>query len=481
MLAAVHNLAIALAVLAASMMVTALTGYGFGETEVAQSFVAMAVFTGFVAGGAFFASRRPATVPGRSTRFLFIVLIWLVPPFFAAVPMAPSAGGFLPALFEAISGLTTTGASVFESMDALSRTIILWRAQLHWLGGFLTLAMIVVVLAPGGIGGIPSRQSIFTRRPISGQGGRQWVLIRDVLIGYVGVTLIAVASLMVANVDAFDAISLAMSAISTGGFMPIEGGLAIYDSGVVETIMIITMLMGATSILWHRMIAGGRWAALSEHRESYWLIGLFFVIGLAFAFAMMDEFGYGFARALHRGLATGASLVSTSGIDVEAGGFYLLPLPVVLLIALAGGGAFSTAGGLRLFRVGGMLVESIKETRRLIYPHGISPRPFGAQEFDVDTMKAVWSLFSATLALLAVSVVAIALAGVDFGGAMAATISAFSNIGGIYSSDWAEAVSWPGFAELPVGAQLLLGFVMIVGRIEIIGIIVAISLMVWRS
>ncbi|MHA1559900.1 MAG: potassium transporter TrkG [Alphaproteobacteria bacterium] len=481
MLAAVHNLAIALAVLAAAMMANAVTGFGFGETEVARSFVAMAVFTGFVAGGAFFATRRPTAVAGRSAKFLFVVLIWIVLPVFAAVPMATSADGFMPALFEAISGLTTTGASVFEGVGALSRTIVLWRAQLHWLGGFLTLSLIVVVLAPGGIGGIPSRQSIFRRLPISGQGGRQWVLIRDVLIGYVGLTFIAATSLSIADVGAFDAICLAMSAISTGGFMPIDGGLAAYDSGLVETIMMVTMLIGATSILWHRMILRGRWAALSEHRESYWLIGLFLVVGLAFAFSMMDEFGYGFGRALHRGLTTGASLVSTSGIDVEAGGFQMLPLPVVLLVALVGGGAFSTAGGLRLFRVGGMLVESIKETRRLIYPHGISPRPFGAQEFDIGTMKAVWSLFSATLALLAVAVAAIALTGVDFGGAMAATVSAFSNIGGIYSSDWAEAVNWPGFVDLPIGAQLLLGFVMIVGRIEIIGIIIAISMMVWRS
>lgn len=481
MLGAIHNLAIALAVIAAAMTTTALVGFGLGEDRVAQSFLAAALFTGFIAGGAFFASRRPIEKGGRLGKFAFVAFAWLVPPLFASLPLIDVAGGFIPAVFEAVSGLTTTGATVFDRVEPLSRSIVLWRAELHWLGGFLTLALIVAVLAPDGIGGIPTRESVFTRRAISGEGGRRWVLIRDVLVGYVGATALVAIALTFADVEAFEAICIAMSALSTGGFMPIDGGLVTYGSPTVEIIVTIAMLIGATSILWHRMIAGLRWEALRDHRESYWLMGLFLLVGAAFVISMMSNLGHSFGFALHRGLATGASLVSTTGMEIEAGGFRMLPIPVVLLVALVGGGAFSTAGGLRFFRVGGMLVESIKETRRLIYPHGVSLRPFGTQEFDVDTMKAIWSLFSATLALLAATAVAMTLAGVDFGGALAATVSAFSNIGGVYSSNWAEASGWPGYAELPAGAQILLACVMIVGRIEIIAIIIAVSLFVWRS
>lgn len=481
MLLAVHNLAITLAVVAVSMLLTALAGFGFGEASAAQQFAAIAVLTGFVAGGLFFATRVQFEKGLRPGKFLFVVLAWIVPPLFAAIPLIDASGGYLPALFEAISGLTTTGATIFERVAPLDRTLILWRAELHWLGGFLTLALIVTVLAPGGIGGIPSRQSVFTRRPVSGEGGRPWHLLRDALVGYLLVTFVIAVSLVFAGLPGFDAICLAMSAIATGAFMPIDGGVVTYASPSAEIILALAMLVGATSILWHRMIAGLRWEALRDHRESYWLVATALVVGLAYAVSMMTNLGHSFGLALHRGLATGASLVSTSGIEIEAGGFRMLPVPIVLLVALVGGGSFSTAGGLRLFRVGGMLVESLKETRRLIYPHGMTPRPFGAREFDIGTMKAIWSLFSATLALLAAVAVAISLIGIDFGGALAATVSAFSNIGPVFSSSWAEASAWPSYAEMPAGAQMLLAAVMIVGRVEIIALVVAISLFVWRS
>jgi trk system potassium uptake protein TrkH len=481
MLAAIHNLAIVLAVVAVGMLSTALVGYGHGEVASAQTFLAIAALTGFVAGGVFFASRIGAGKGGRASRYLFVILAWTVPPLFAAIPLMNQVdGSFISAMFEAVSGATTTGASVFDRVGDLPRTVLLWRAELHWLGGFLTLVLIVTVLAPSGVGGVPGRDSAIARRVLAGEGARQWLLIRDLLIGYGTITVVTVAMLLAARIPSFDAFCLAMSAVSTGGFLPVDGGVASYANPLAEIILAVAMLAGATSIISHRMIVGGRWQALRDHRESYWLILVAIVIGLIFAEAFMDRGAESFGLALHRGLATGASLVSTTGMEIESGGFSALPLPLVLLVALVGGGAFSTAGGLRFFRIGGMLVESIKETRRLIYPHGIRPKLFGAREFDVGAMKAIWSLFTATLALLALVLAGMALAGIDFGGALAATVSAFSNDGGVYNSGWAEAANWPTFAEMPVAIKLLMAGVMIVGRLEIIAIVVAVSLLVWR-
>ncbi len=482
MLAAIHSLAIVLAAVAAAMATTALAGFGYGEDATAQTFLAIAVLTGFVAGGVFFASRIGAGRGKRASRYLFVILAWTVPPFFAAIPlMAQLDGSFSAALFEAVSGVTTTGASVFTSVAALPKTVLLWRAELHWLGGFLTLVLIVSVLAPTGMGDMRTRDAAIARRAVSGEGTRRWLLIRDLLVGYTTITLVTVAALIAARVPGFDAFCLAMSAVSTGGFLPVDGGLAAYGNPLAEIILAIAMLIGATSVLWHRMLVTGRWQALRDHRESYWLIAAAVTVGLAYTGAFMNGESEGLWTALHRGLTTGASLVSTTGMQVESGGFSALPIPLVLVVALVGGGAFSTAGGLRFFRVGGMLVESIKETRRLIYPHGIRPKIFGAREFDVVAMKAIWSLFTATLALLALAAAGVALSGIDFSGALAATVSAFSNNGAVYHSGWAEAANWPTFAAMPVPVQLLLAGVMIVGRLEIIAIVVAVSLVVWKT
>jgi trk system potassium uptake protein TrkH len=278
-----------------------------------------------------------------------------------------------------------------------------------------------------------------------------------------------------------DAFCLAMSAVSTGGFLPVDGGLASYQNATAEIMLGVAMLIGATSVLWHRMVIAARWQALADHRESYWLIAAALVLGLSFTVALAEGGGLAWGTAFHRGFASGASLVSTTGMEIEPGGFAALPIPLVLLVALVGGGSFSTAGGLRFFRIGGMLSESIKETRHLIYPHGVPAKLFGAPEFDVGITKAIWSLFSATLAFLAAVALLVTLAGVDFSGALAATVSAFANVGGVFSSDWAEAAAWPSFAEMPAAIQLLMAGVMIVGRLEIIAIIVVVSLIVWRS
>jgi trk/ktr system potassium uptake protein len=483
MIAAIHSLAIVLAVCAAAMLTTGLAGLGLDEHGAASDFIVMAMITGFIAGGIFFASRRPEAVGRRTGKYAFVVLAWLVPPLFMAFPMMDATNGhFFSSWLETVSGLTTTGASVFfGNVDSLARTVVLWRAELNWLGGFLTLVLIITVLAPSGVGGVPSRHVAIARRAVSGEGGRQWVLIRDLIIGYVGVTIAVVFALAATGLPGFDAFCLGMSAVSTGGFLPIDGGVAAYANPAAEIVLAIAMLIGATSVLWHRMVISGRWQALADHRESYWLIGVAVMLGIAFAVTFTNMNGLPWATALHRGLATGASLVSTTGMEIEPNGFADIPLPLVLIVALVGGGAFSTAGGLRFFRVGAMLAESIKETRHLIYPHGVRPRLFGAPEFDVGIMKSILSLFAATLALLAAVALAITLAGVDFGGALAATVAAFSNTGGVFSSGWAEAASWPGFGDMPAAIQLLMAGVMIVGRLEIIAIIVAVSLVVWRT
>ncbi len=482
MLAAIHNLAIVLAAVAIALLTTALAGFGYGEDTSAKSFLTIAVLTGFIAGGVFFASRIGGGKGSRAGRYLFIILAWAVPPFFAAIPMMRYLeGNFGSALFEAVSGLTTTGASAFDRVGYLPHTILLWRAELHWLGGFLTLLLLVTVLAPAGVGGVPAREAAIARRAIAGEGARQWLLIRNILFGYSAITVIAVAALIAARIPAFDAFCLAMSAVSTGGFLPVDGGVASFGNPTAEVILGVAMLLGATSILWHRMVFAGRWHALREHRESYWLIGTALVLGLVFAIIFMDGQKEAIGLALHRGFATGASLISTTGMNIEPSGFSSLPIPLVLVIALVGGGAFSTAGGLRFFRVGGMLVESLKETQRLIYPHGIRPKILGAREFDVGAMKAIWSLVTATLALLALVAVAVSLSGMDFGSSLAATVAAFSNDGGVYSSAWPEAANWPAFSNMPLPIQLLLAGVMIVGRLEIIAIVVAVTLLTWRS
>ena len=479
MIGAVHILSQVLGGLAFALLLPAAVGLATGETAAAEAYLAVGGLVGFVAGAMFFALQGRRRRLDRVAGFLLVVLVWVVPPLIAAVPIARAAGvDYVTALFEAVSGYTTTGATAFETLRPLGFSGTFFRAELQWLGGLMTPITLATVLAPSGIGGMVSSNLALIASP-DDPFGRLLGGVRRVLAAYGATTILCGLLLLASGIRPFDAVCLALATVSTGGFVPIDGSLADYDNPFAEVVIAVFMLVGATSILWHRMIVEGRWQLVRLHRESYFVIGVAVLAGLAYAAAFLRTGEGGAGTAILDGLFAGASLVSTTGFEPRPGGLGALPVTLVLLLALIGGGTISTAGGIKYYRVGGTLVQSLDEMRRLVYPHAVRRHRFGTVTYDLDLMKGLWSHLAAAFAVIAIAALLLALSLPDFEASLVAAVSAFSNIGPLYAAGWQP--HWPAYPDFDALSKLVMAATMILGRIEVLALFAAFNLAYWRS
>lgn len=476
-------------------------GLGLSVSLLAPVFVALLGGEGDVAGrlglycvlGTFVFATPVLAIMGRIRRMpqigslVLVLLVWITLPVIAAVPIIDITEiGYVNGLFEAVSGLTTTGATTLTTVETWPQALLFWRVQLQWMGGFLALMTVLAILAPIGIGGLSI--SVLDSKT-AGHRMAGWSRILALLsnfgLYYVALTIVGFLALLFTGLRSFHAATLAMGGVSTGGFLPFDETLDSVLSPVGMLVLSVLLLVGATSIFWHHMVLTGQKAKLARHRESYFVIALAVLIGFVLAITLIRVTGDSShnATSLAEGMLAGASLVATSGVESRPGVMSLMPLSMVLFIVLVGGSAFSTSGGLKFYRIGGMAVQSWSELDRLIYPHAVRPSRFGTQRYDLQLMKAIWSFFIAAIFTIGIGTIVVATADIPFEAALTATVSAFATAGPVYNSGWTPpgVESWPTFGEFTTSGKLALMGVMILGRLEVLALLGLFSFHYWRS
>lgn len=464
-----------LGVLAAALLLPAAAAVLTGAHEDATVFLATAGFVAFLAGGLVLSVRGRVQRISRLTLFGFVLFAWMAPALIGALPIANLGGiSFFEASFEAISGLTTTGATVFRSIDALSPALIFWRAELNWLGGLLTLLLIFTLLGPAGItSATPPVASLGDLRRSAGTA-------LGLVAIYATATLAVVLLLLLAGLPALDAVCLAFSSISTGGFMPRDGTLAAYGNALAELVLIAAMLAGATSFLW-RVPLGRRGELVRDYRESRAVVFMAALFGLVYAVILIraqpfDNAGQNFRE----GLLAGASLVSTTGLQPGPSTLAALPVTVALLVVFCGGATFSAAGGIKYLRIGAMFIRSIEEMRRLVYPHAVRAARLDKVTTDIPAMKEIWSHLALAISVFLGAALLLMAGGLAFEGSLVASLAAFTNTGPLYGAGWPEGSSWPHYGNLGWPSQLVLAVTMILGRIEVLALFGAVAAIVFR-
>lgn len=465
-----------------------MSGYAYLLGQYDQSVDFFFIFTIGMFGGfcAFIATRNFKWRIDRVKSYVILTSCWMLLPVIGSIPFI--VVGELPiinAYFEATSGFTTTGATILTSISELGRPLLLWRSLIQWFGGLFTLFCIILIMAPSRIGGLPDR---FIRLIDFGNffgDARIFQAIRDIVTAYVVLTGACAISLIFCGMEVFSAICLSLSTLSTGGFVPVDGNVSSYQNPIAESILVLFMLAGGTSVLWHRMILQKNKHLMFEHRESYYLIGIAMALGFVVSILLFQAAGsvtvLAPVNAIREGIFTVVSLLTTTGFEVRHAGFTVLPMTIVLILAFVGGGTFSTAGGIKFYRIGGMSVQATRELVRLVYPHGIRPSHFGSQPYDIQLMKSMWSFFVVAVLVVALGSLVLALDKIDYVAALNASVASFSNIGTIYSPGWRldEQSGWSTFAQLSSVSKLTLCFVMILGRLEVLVVIGMFSKVFW--
>jgi trk system potassium uptake protein TrkH len=441
---------------------------------------------------------RGTSPPNNLQAILIVSLGWIA---FSAVGALPFVIGvksnYLDGYFEAMSGFTTTGITMFTGLDEMPRSILFWRSLTQWIGGMGILTFFLAVTYQGG-----STHRLFGAESHKIEMGRPVPSLADtvkILLGiYLGFTVLIAVGLLAAGMSAFDSIAHSLTTISTGGFSPYDASIEFYrKSGHphyiwIEYIIIGGMLAGGTSFLIHFRILKGSWRALFDNTEiRYWwgLISLFVFIILIERLVKLETFGgtsflrpdfWQLLEEDFRGvLFQVVAILTTTGFgtrDVGSGFFGSEARELFLVMMVIGGCVGSTGGGFKVLRVA-ILVKLIqREIYRLRTPmQAISRVVIDSEAVELDEIQRVSGLFFAWVVLLIIGGGITALLS-DFNGyqSFSGMFSALGNIGPSY-------IPVPEMGQLHPVTKITYIIGMLAGRLEILPVLVLFSPRAWQA
>ncbi|MDP1603686.1 MAG: TrkH family potassium uptake protein [Legionella sp.] len=413
--------------------------------------------------------------------FLIVVLFWSVLCFFASLPFIFTLQHHTvtDALFESVSGFTTTGASVINHLDGLPSAILFYRQQLQFLGGMGIVVLAVAILPMLGVGGMqlyraetpgPMKDSKLTPR-ITHTAKALWFI-------YLILTLFCMVSYWAAGMDWFDALGESFSTVSTGGFSMHDSSFAFYQSDLIELIACFFMLLGGTNFALHFIAFKKR--SLKHYWEDEEFRSYIIFLSMATLVVTTSLVCYGFYKpnqhTVTESLFNIISLATTTGFVAEP--FFDWPtfIPfLIILLAVIGGCAASTSGGIKVIRALLIFKQSKREMARLLHPNAIITIKFGNHSLPEPILQSMWSFISVFIALFWVLVLIFVALGNDFTTSFSAIIAGLTNSGagiGAISSN---------FAHLSYPSKWVLIFAMIAGRLEIFSILVLFSRNFWQK
>lgn len=408
--------------------------------------------------------------------FVTVTIAWVVLAIAGAVPYVATStvGSFDDAIFESISGFTTTGATILRPIETNSPGILMWRAITQWLGGMGVIVLVVAVLPAVGSGGMdllqaeapgPTGERLTPR--VRHTARRLWGV-------YLWFTIVVGAAYMIAGMDLYDSMAHSFTTVSTGGFSPYNSSLGHFKSGPIEWIAIVSMfLAGGSFTLWLRALqgkVGSIWASV-ELRLYVAVVGLCSAV-IYFTSDMQGPSGETIAAAdqMRNALFAVTSVVSTTGFGTaDFGSWSDESQSILLLLMPIGAMAGSTAGGVKLVRVLAVASYAHRETLRQLHPRLIRPVRIGKAVLDETVTNRVLGFLVLSLAVFGSSALIIAMTGVDMLTALSAAATSFGNVG----PGLGEIGPTHDFLNLPRPARWVAILAMLLGRLEIYPLLLA--------
>jgi trk system potassium uptake protein TrkH len=414
--------------------------------------------------------------------FMIVVMFWVVLGSVGGLPLYLSADDQLSitdAIFESISGLTTTGATVIVGLDQLPHSILFYRQFLQWLGGMGIIVLAVAVLPMLGIGGMqlyraempgPVKDTKLTPR-ITETAKALWYI-------YLGLTIACGLAYWLAGMNTFDAIGHAFSTVAIGGFSTHDASIGYFQNTGVELIAIVFMLLSGVNFALH--FTAFRRRRLTPYLKdaefgTYILIlssvSLITILYLHFS----DTFGTA-QESVIAGLFQVVSIGTTTGFTTSE--YYTWPsfLPVLLLyVSYIGGCAGSTGGGIKVIRILLLVKQGARELRRLVHPSAQFAVKIGRKPVPNNVIEAVWGFFAAYFAISALMILLLMASGLNQDTAFSAVAACLNNLG-----PGLDEVG-QNFAGINDFAKWVLCVAMLLGRLEIFTLLVLLTPGFWRK
>lgn len=415
----------------------------------------------------FFAFRGRVKRLDRGGTFIMTCAVWLTLVLAATIALITLER--LPlyaAIFDATSAATALG-NTYGDPNTLATPMKALRSITAWYGGFLTLVLIVYVMSPFKVGGLPNRDLRFVLHGSRQGAPRLAETLAEIAAPYIILTATCFLLLLGFGTRPHDAFLAATAALSTNGFVPTLSGGSLFNNVSAEIVFLVFMIIGGTSIIWHKMIVTRRFElAMSEHRESIAAVVLIIATGIALGiYALLVKQSQ---PAFLRHIFDVASTMTTSGVVYNSSLGNAVPLLFAMMLALGGATTFSTSGGIKLYRLGVMLSTSIAEARHLILPNAILPGRLGTTARQSTTIKAVWSYFFLFIVTLCAGLIGFALIGLDFDVAFASAVGSLSSVASLIDSTQFATEHGPAYG---IWASLMA----LAGRVEFLVVLAAIA------
>lgn len=410
--------------------------------------------------------------------FVMTTLLWVAVGAFAALPFLGLGLDYSDAFFETISGMTTTGSTVLVGLEKLPPGILFWRALLQWVGGVGIIVMAILILPFLRVGGMQLFQVESSDR--SGKiVPRAFQLITLIVGTYVGLTFACAICYGLAGMTAFDAVSHAMTTLSTGGYANYDASFGFYKQASIHWIACVFMIAGSLPFLAYIRVLQGDRSALLKNPQVRSLFVLLLLASMGLALWLNATKGIPLADAIRLTAFNVTSVVTTTGFatdDFNAWG--PLAVAVFFVLMFAGGCTGSTSGSIKIYRHL-ILASTVRaHVRRLVHPRRVVQVTYGGRPLPADIAPSVLAFITVFFGTITAFTIALAAMGLDFVTALTAATTAIANVG----PGLGEIVGPAGnFATIPDPAKWILSVAMLMGRLELFAVIVLLDPDFWRT
>ena len=411
--------------------------------------------------------------------FISVSLGWLLISFFGALPfyISGSIPNIIDCFFETVSGFTTTGATILNTVETLPKSILFWRAFTHWIGGMGVLVFLLMLTQ------ISEGNAMYIMRaevpgPSVGKLAPRMRSNSLILYGiYTALTVLEAVILTIEGQSVFDAVTNAMSTAGTGGFSVRDMGIAAYGSPAMEWTIAVFMLLFGINFNLYYLILFGRIKQVFASEELRVYTGIIVAATLTVGINVMNYYG-SFGDSVRKAFFQVTSVISTTGFsNVEFMNWPQLSRAVILVLLFTGACAGSTAGGIKISRIIIMAKVVYRSIHQLAHPHEVSCIKFEGKVVDRETRSFVCTYMTTFFVILFLSTFVTMFQGHDFETSFSAMLSCFNNVG--------PALGLVGHSGnyniFGGGTKLLMSFIMLVGRLEIFPMLILFMPSTWEK
>jgi len=426
--------------------------------------------------------------------YLIVTLGWLVLTLTGTLPylLTDTITSFPDAVFETISGYSTTGSSILNDIEAVDKGVLFWRSATHWIGGMGIIVLTVAILPLLGIGGMqlflaeapgPSSDKLHPR--ITQTAKRLWLI-------YFGLTIIEFFLLKVAGMSWFDAINHAMATLSTGGFSTKNASVAYWNgSPLIQYIIIVFMFIAGANFVLTYFALKGKVQKIFKDDEFRFYLGLVAFLTLVITILIVCFQDASLVTTIHHPKTLGAlesgfrhaafqvlSVITTTGfVSADFTMWNYLATALVFSLFFVGGSAGSTSGGVKIVRHLVMIKNALLELKQQLHPKAILSVRYNGNRVSRAIIFNILSFFVLYMLIFVISVIVLALLGLDFTSAFSAAASCLGNIGPALGT--LSPVN--NFSHLSNSAKLFCSFLMLIGRLELFTVLIVITPYFWKS